>query len=184
MPFISKSPVLKPTARASQAIRMNREICLEAAQSGKAPVEASYTSSDCAFSQTMAAENELDAASTSSTKSKHKVSTEQAGEHHEADSGPGDVEANLSKQESAPVYSIFSRRTRIFITVGSSVGALISPLSSTVYLPALTELESDFKVTNAKINLTLTCYTILQAIAPAFCGSSPRNVYHPNLHFQ
>lgn len=84
----------------------------------------------------------------------------------------------ITKLESAPVYSVFSKRMKVFITVTSALGSCISPLSSMIYLPALTELSTDLHVTISKINLTLTCYSILQAIAPAFCKK-----YHKNLTF-
>lgn len=87
------------------------------------------------------------------------------------DTGQEDAIASeqMKIQTSTPVYSVFSRRMKIFITVISSFGSIISPLSSTIYLPALNALSKDFNVSTSQINLTVTTYSILQGLAPSFC---------------
>lgn len=41
-----------------------------------------------------------------------------------------------------------------------------SPMSSSIYYPATTEIASDLGVTDSQINLTVTTYLIIQGLAP------------------
>ncbi|KAF3479727.1 uncharacterized protein GIQ15_06703 [Arthroderma uncinatum] len=77
-----------------------------------------------------------------------------------------DVEARAEEA----VYSSFSKSTKIFILMMATFSSLFSPVSTTIYLPALTPLSADLKVSNTLINLTLTTYMIFQAISPSFFG--------------
>lgn len=79
-------------------------------------------------------------------------------------------------QPPEPVYSIFTTWEKRWIVIGSSVIGLFSPLSAQIYLPALTNLADDFKVTASKINLTITTYMIFQGITPMFIGSFADNL--------
>ncbi|KAF2471299.1 MFS general substrate transporter, partial [Lindgomyces ingoldianus] len=49
--------------------------------------------------------------------------------------------------------------------------SLFSPISSTIYYPALSPLASDLHVSNSLINLTITSFSIFQGLAPAFMGA-------------
>ena len=68
------------------------------------------------------------------------------------------------------LYTVFSHRTKIFVIVMATFASLFSALSSTIYLPALNTLATDFKVSSADINLTVTTYMIMQGLAPMFFG--------------
>ena len=85
-----------------------------------------------------------------------------------------DVDIEAKAQEPQPVqpeYSIFSKRMKIFIVFMTSLGSLFSPLSSTIYLPALNTIASELRKSIANINLTVTSYMVFQGIAPMFFGS-------------
>lgn len=85
-----------------------------------------------------------------------------------------DVDIEAKAQEPHPVqpeYSIFSKRMKILIVFMTSLGSLFSPLSSTIYLPALNTIAAELRKTIANINLTVTSYMVFQGVAPMFFGS-------------
>ncbi|GAM85447.1 hypothetical protein ANO11243_034540 [Dothideomycetidae sp. 11243] len=68
-------------------------------------------------------------------------------------------------------YSVFSdNKKRVTLVMVSFIG-LISSISAGIYLPALTTLADDLHVSTSLINLTITSYMILQAVAPSLVGS-------------
>ncbi|KAH8681739.1 major facilitator superfamily domain-containing protein [Xylariales sp. PMI_506] len=73
--------------------------------------------------------------------------------------------------EPKPDYSIFTTWQKRWIVLGAAATAFFSPLSAQIYLPALTLLSTDFNITAAQANLTVTTYMILQGITPMFIGS-------------
>lgn len=81
-----------------------------------------------------------------------------------------DIEKEAEAPAQRPLHSVFSARMKTLIVVMTSWGSLFSPLSSSIYLPALNTLASDFHVSNASINLTVTSYMIFQGLAPMFFG--------------
>ncbi|KAI9310575.1 major facilitator superfamily domain-containing protein [Dichotomocladium elegans] len=52
-----------------------------------------------------------------------------------------------------------------------SYAGLLSPLSSNVYFPSLTEIEKDFRISTSLVNLSVTVFMIFQALTPSFWGS-------------
>ncbi|KAL8906712.1 MAG: hypothetical protein Q9207_001838 [Kuettlingeria erythrocarpa] len=64
------------------------------------------------------------------------------------------------------VYSVFTPVQKRLIVLMASTAALLSPLSSNIYLPALNTIAADFNVSNSQINLTVTSYLIFQALSP------------------
>lgn len=81
---------------------------------------------------------------------------------------PDTVEAQIPTER--PNYSAFSRHMKILIVVMTALGSLFSPLSSTIYLPALNTISSSLHKSTAAINLTVTSYMIFQGLAPMFFG--------------
>ncbi|KAK3070049.1 hypothetical protein LTR53_011118 [Teratosphaeriaceae sp. CCFEE 6253] len=82
----------------------------------------------------------------------------------------------LTRTLSAPPYTIFTHRAKIFIVASVSVSSLISPFGATTFYPALNDLAADLRVTPTLINLSLTTYMIAQGIAPSFiAGMSDSN---------
>ncbi|KAM3065309.1 hypothetical protein ACMFMG_004307 [Clarireedia jacksonii] len=72
--------------------------------------------------------------------------------------------------EIAAPYTVFSKGKVRFIIAMAAFAGSISPLSATIYFPALNVLSRDLHVSSADINLTLTTYMILQGISPTlFC---------------
>ncbi|GAP86986.1 putative dityrosine transporter [Rosellinia necatrix] len=68
-------------------------------------------------------------------------------------------------------YSIFTTVEKRGIVFAAAAGAFFSPLSAQIYFPALDALSRDLGVTVTEVNLTVTTYMIVQAIAPMFVGS-------------
>lgn len=90
------------------------------------------------------------------------------------DTGDGklqDLEKAPTQEDDSPPYSIFTTWQKRSIALGAACMAIFSPLSSQIYLPALPTVASDLDVSITQINLTVTCYMIVQAIAPMLIGS-------------
>ncbi|KAI1097548.1 MFS general substrate transporter [Jackrogersella minutella] len=84
----------------------------------------------------------------------------------------GDVESGeQGAQTNEPPYSVFGHREKATMIILVSFMALISPLSSAIYVPALPSLARDLNVSESLINLTVTTYLIFQGIAPSFIGN-------------
>lgn len=79
--------------------------------------------------------------------------------------GPQEVQ-----NSTAPVYSIFSRSQKIWITILVAFAGWFSTLSSFIYFPAITALADSLQTSIANINLTVTAYLVVSAIAPAITG--------------
>lgn len=91
--------------------------------------------------------------------------------------GGTDIEAQESTagsvvkiQSAGPPYSIYTHRQKNFIVLMSCLGGLFSPLSSSSILPALPVLASFYATTIPVINLSVTVFMVLQAIAPSLTG--------------
>ncbi|KAI0880508.1 MFS general substrate transporter [Annulohypoxylon maeteangense] len=70
-----------------------------------------------------------------------------------------------------PPYSVFTHREKAAMIITVSFMAIISPLSSAIYLPVLPSLAQDLNVSASLINLTVTTYLIFQGVAPSFIGN-------------
>lgn len=57
-------------------------------------------------------------------------------------------------------YSVFTTRQKKMIVLSGAIGAVFSPTSTTIYLPALNTLADDLHVSNDKINLTITTFLV------------------------
>ena len=57
-------------------------------------------------------------------------------------------------------HSVFNLLQKRLIVLTASTAALLSPLSSNIYLPALNLIASDLRVTGSLINLTVTSYLV------------------------
>lgn len=111
---------------------------------------------------------------------KHEyLSRAQDSQDHYEQSSPDDKDADVEAARDtvaatatpeAVNYSVFTRREKIFITAMASMTSFFSPFTASVYLPAINTLAVDYHTTVSKINLTITTYMILQAIAPMFTG--------------
>lgn len=79
----------------------------------------------------------------------------------EAGSGPGTVEEgnDNNSPDDAP-YSVFPERKKIYIMLMASFSSLISPISSSIYYPALDDFARDMHVSVSMINLSVTTYLV------------------------
>ncbi|KAF5232798.1 hypothetical protein FANTH_12809 [Fusarium anthophilum] len=76
--------------------------------------------------------------------------------------------SNAAVQSGDAPWSIWSPKQRKLIILTASFASLLSPLSSQIYLPALDTIAKGLNVTNSQVNLSITTYLVLQAIAPTF----------------
>jgi hypothetical protein len=70
-------------------------------------------------------------------------------------------------------YSICPTGEKLLVIIGGSLAGLISPLSSSIYLPALNSLAQDMHVSVSLINLTITTYLVTRdnlsgRVAPSY----------------
>lgn len=66
----------------------------------------------------------------------------------------------LEPTEPAPPYSIYSLLRKRFYAWIASLAAFSSPVSSSIYYPALTVLASDLHTSLGNINLTITTFMV------------------------
>lgn len=79
-------------------------------------------------------------------------------------------------------YSVFAKSEKNIAVFLVTFAATFSPLSSSVFFPAINALSVSLKVSVEKINLTATSYMIVAGLAPAIVGdmadmTGRRNVY-------
>lgn len=62
--------------------------------------------------------------------------------------------------ETGRPYSIFKPWEKKAIVFTASLSAVFSPMSTTIYLPALNQLAADLHVSDSEINLTVTTFMV------------------------
>lgn len=67
-------------------------------------------------------------------------------------------------------FSVFTKWQKLWINFAASFAGMFSTLSSYIYYPALVPVAQELGVSMTLINLTVTSYLIVAAIAPAFMG--------------
>ncbi|KAL8994708.1 MAG: hypothetical protein Q9169_005393 [Polycauliona sp. 2 TL-2023] len=77
-----------------------------------------------------------------------------------------EVERNGALDLLEEPHSVFDPVHKKLIVLTASTAALLSPLSSNIYLPALNLIAEGLDVTDSQINLTVTSYLVFQAISP------------------
>jgi MFS family permease len=84
-----------------------------------------------------------------------------------ADAGSGDTTPDIP-----PPYSVFGgTQKRAIVILAAFVGCL-GTLSSFVYFPVIPALASDLHTSVGNINLSITAYLIVAALAPAIVGNA------------
>ena len=81
-----------------------------------------------------------------------------------------DAEALNHVESSRPVHTVFGKKQKVFIVLLAGIGAFFSPLTASIYFPALNAISADLQVSNELINLTMTTYMIFQGLAPTLLG--------------
>lgn len=61
-------------------------------------------------------------------------------------------------------YCVLPDREKIFFMLLCSFAAIISPISSSIYFPALGDLSEDLHVSSSLINLTITTYLVRKSL--------------------
>lgn len=75
-------------------------------------------------------------------------------------------EVELLADDDQKPKSVFSRYEKyIIVTLGGLCG-FWSSISSPIYVPVLTEIQKDFKITEAQVNVTIVVYSIFQGVGP------------------
>ena len=69
-----------------------------------------------------------------------------------------------------PPHSLFTKQQKIAITVLVSLASVLSPMSATIYVPALPSIAEDLNVSITLINLSVTSYMIFQGLSPSLWG--------------
>ncbi|KAK4074957.1 hypothetical protein Purlil1_12787 [Purpureocillium lilacinum] len=75
-----------------------------------------------------------------------------------------------TRDDERPLHSVFSPRIKAFVIIMTVFATLFSPFSSFVYLPAITPIAEAYHRSLGELNLTVTVYQIMQAVAPLFFG--------------
>ncbi|KAL4729500.1 hypothetical protein ACLX1H_003920 [Fusarium chlamydosporum] len=88
----------------------------------------------------------------------------------QADEGVlGDPE-NMTRVQSGPPYSTFSKNTKRWILALVTAASFVSPMTANIYFPALNPIADDLNISISLINLTLTSYMIFQGLSPTIFG--------------
>ncbi|KAL4955446.1 major facilitator superfamily domain-containing protein [Aspergillus filifer] len=74
------------------------------------------------------------------------------------------------REDEAP-YCILPEKEKVFLMLLCSFAAIISPISSSIYFPAIGTLAEDLHVSVSNINLTVTMYLIFQGLAPSIVAA-------------
>ncbi|KAG5972598.1 hypothetical protein E4U55_000788 [Claviceps digitariae] len=90
-------------------------------------------------------------------------------------SSPASASASASGSAAPPPYSVLTPWEKRSVVLAASCMAVSSPLTAQIYLPALTQLSRDLRVTDSQISLTITTYMIFQGITPMFVGALSDN---------
>lgn len=64
------------------------------------------------------------------------------------------------EEEPQPPYCVLPEGEKIFIMLCASFASIISPISSSIYFPAVNTLSNDMHVSIGLINLTVTSYLV------------------------
>jgi hypothetical protein len=76
----------------------------------------------------------------------------------------GETAPEAAKEEdlgTQPLYSTFSNFEKKFYAWVASVAAFTSPVSSTIYYPAIASIAKDLNTSIGNINLTITTFLVL-----------------------
>lgn len=93
--------------------------------------------------------------------------SEQASDGREVGGEKDSTEEHVAAQEDSPPeppYSVLSEPAKVSIILIASFAAIISPISSSIYFPALNSLAQDLDVSVSLITLTVTTYLVGQDI--------------------
>ncbi|TVY71173.1 Itaconate transport protein [Lachnellula suecica] len=76
--------------------------------------------------------------------------------------------ARVDKSLPQPPYHVFDSKKKMQIVILVSMAGILSPLSTSIYLPALTAIASEFQMSTTLVLLTVMVFMVFQGIAPFF----------------
>ncbi|KIY73076.1 MFS general substrate transporter [Cylindrobasidium torrendii FP15055 ss-10] len=88
-------------------------------------------------------------------------------------SGDATIENQPAREEE--VFTVFTSWEKWFLVILTSFGAMFSPLTATIYLPAIPTLTKVFHKSTELINITVTVYMIFQGLSPMLFGTLADN---------
>ncbi|GAA5799834.1 hypothetical protein HPULCUR_005253 [Helicostylum pulchrum] len=68
-------------------------------------------------------------------------------------------------------YTVFSKNMLIRLLAITSFTGMISPLTGSIYFPAINKIEAELDISTEQVNLIITVYMVLQATSPTFWGT-------------
>ncbi|KIW18831.1 hypothetical protein PV08_03120 [Exophiala spinifera] len=87
---------------------------------------------------------------------------------YKGDAPHQDQEPGRTMRSDQRDYSVFSVNQKRTIVMVGSLASFFSPLSSSIYFPALDTIAAALNVSTSRVDLTVTTYLIMQGIAPMF----------------
>ncbi|QIW95921.1 hypothetical protein AMS68_001439 [Peltaster fructicola] len=85
----------------------------------------------------------------------------------EAEKGiPEEPETKHEKPADAEDFSVFTTGQKRAIVLTAAFASWFSPMTASIYFPALNQIAADLQVSSTDINLTVTTYLIVQGLAP------------------
>ncbi|KAI8330551.1 major facilitator superfamily domain-containing protein [Blakeslea trispora] len=81
------------------------------------------------------------------------------------------IDNDMQQTKEKEPYTIFTMSQQVRILSITAFTAMISPLTASIYLPSLLQIQKDLKTTTESVNLTVTAYMVMQAISPTFWGT-------------
>ena len=98
----------------------------------------------------------------------------QSGQRDDEKPSAGDIEVPQPQHHAAlsqEIYSVFTTPQKRAIILTGSFISWFSPMSGSIYFPALNQIAADLGVSPAKINITVTTYLVYQP--PRYSSSCP-----------
>ena len=93
---------------------------------------------------------------------------------------PTDLPPIEKPQTNTGVYSSFTKTQKQLIVLAGTLAGFLSPLTGSIYYPAISTIAKDLNVSASAINVTVTTYLIIQGLAPMViagfsdnCGRRP-----------
>lgn len=81
-----------------------------------------------------------------------------------------DVDRCVADLESSIEYSAFDTKSKRYIVLLCALAGFFSPFSAFTYFPALEYIGGDLKVSLQLMNLSITVFLVIQAVAPPLLG--------------
>jgi hypothetical protein len=66
-----------------------------------------------------------------------------------------------SEPAAEEIYTVFTRGEITFIAIMASISTFFSPLTASIYFPALNTISTELGVSNTLVNLTVTTYMVI-----------------------